>query len=362
MFEGHPAKAREMFRDAAQVPQNDPIDPALPHALVWTALVCGETDFVSGALSDRYALAIHVKMETKAAAPRPRQAILCTVQRSGLTLDIPAAAITPTGLTLLVARLLKTLPLFVECHRNGKAEGIVTLNIADAARFPGVGYCANTDAIKLIPDPDYMASRGYESFLAHIAANPVPWAERRKVAFWRGATTGRGDGSEPSWASLPRVKLCQAVQGEHAALFDAGISRLQLPPDDPGNAEIKARGYIRPFVSNLDFQKFRYQIDIDGYTSAWSALFQKLATGSPVLKVQSLQGWRQWYYDRLRPWQNYVPVAADLSDLADKTRWLIEHDAEAQEIGAAGRALALSLTYESQLAAGAATIAAALVA
>jgi hypothetical protein len=147
------------------------------------------------------------------------------------------------------------------------------------------------------------------------------------------------------------------VQGADAALFDVGISRLQLPKDDPGNDEIRDRGYMKPYVSSLEFQKFRYQIDIDGYTSAWSALFQKLATGSTVLKVGSRDGWRQWYYDKLVPWENYVPVDVEMGDLAEKTRWLIDHDEEAQRIGANGRALALSMTYDSQIRAAAETVA-----
>ena len=115
---------------------------------------------------------------------------------------------------------------------------------------------------------------------------------------------------------------------------------------------------MRPFARRQDLQKKRYQIDIDGYVSAWSALFTKLATGCPVLKVGSRDGWRQWYYDRLVPWENYVPVRSDLSDLVEKTRWLMTHDADAQRIGVAGRSLAISLTYESQVRAGAETIAA----
>ena len=40
----------------------------------------------------------------------------------------------------------------------------------------------------------------------------------------------------------------------------------------------------------------------------------------------------QWFYDELIPWEHYVPVAHDLSDLLEKIDWLREHDDEARRI------------------------------
>ena len=290
------------------------------------------------------------------------QGVLCQASASGWRFVIPLSSETDlaarSAVLQLSARFLHTLPLFLVAMREGMTQdGEVLLNLADAARFDGVGYCANSDVAGLIPDPDFMVNRGYADFLQFLEKQPVPWEAREKVAFWRGATTGRGLPDQPAWETLHRVHLCQAVQGEHAALFDVGFSRIQLPAGSPAHEAFPARGYMKPFAQRQDLQKKRYQIDIDGYVSAWSALFTKLATGCPVLKVGSRDGWRQWYYDRLVAWENYVPVLADLSDLAEKTRWLIDHDDDARRIGAAGRATALSLTYDSQVRAGASTIA-----
>ena len=95
--------------------------------------------------------------------------------------------------------------------------------------------------------------------------------------------------------------------------------------------------------------QYKYQIDIDGNTNAWSALFQKLLSGSAVLKVASPGNFRQWYYDELIPWVNFVPVKSDMSDLVEKIHWLIEHDDEAMQIGVNGRKLASKLTYDEEL-------------
>jgi hypothetical protein len=356
-------RARALFQDTIKAIEPEAADPAMRVQLAWTALACRDMGYLTTLLNAQYGgqPAIEVTQDDGRKGAGERASIVCRLLPDGkLVFSLPSSAGSkPAGVRLLAARFIGSVPMFVTCVREKLVEqGTAILNIADAARYASIGYCANIDNVMLVPDPDYMSSRGYENFIRHLAANPVPWAERRKIAFWRGATTGHTNGVEPSWLGLQRVKLCQTVQGEHADLFDVGISRSQLKKDDPGTDEILKRGYMRPFVSNLEFQKFRYQIDIDGYTSAWSALFQKLATGSTVLKVGSRDGWRQWYYDKLVPWENHVPVEAEMGDLVEKTRWLIDHDDEAQRIGANGRALALSMTYDSQVRAAAETVAA----
>jgi hypothetical protein len=117
---------------------------------------------------------------------------------------------------------------------------------------------------------------------------------------------------------------------------------------------------MRPHVPFLNYQNYRYQIDIDGNTNAWSGLFRRLLTGCPVLKVTSLAGFEQWYYDRLKPWVNMVPVAADMTDLPEKILWLRANDDCAQKIGEAGRALAEALTDEREIAHAAPVIASAI--
>ena len=76
---------------------------------------------------------------------------------------------------------------------------------------------------------------------------------------------------------------------------------------------------------------------------------KEFLTGSPVLKVASPRAFRQWYYDRLKPWINYVPVQSDMSDLVDKINWLRTHDSDAHAIGQAGLELAKSLDYQREL-------------
>ena len=106
---------------------------------------------------------------------------------------------------------------------------------------------------------------------------------------------------------------------------------------------------VRDFIPWQNWNQYKYHIDIDGNTNSWSAFFYRLLTGSPVLKIESGRGMVQWFYDRLVPWRNYVPVAPDMSDLADKIKWLARNPSTAQTIGQRGRELADEMTYEREV-------------
>ena len=262
-----------------------------------------------------------------------------------------------TRLVFVCCRLMEMLRLLAACR--GAPAGTILLNTDDYAPSPGLAFSDSRPDRWLIPDPVFLAERAYARTALHYRLNDVPWADRRRIAFWRGGTTG-GEAGCGSWEELDRVRLCR-IAAAHPALFDVGLAGIaQMNPAD--SAAIRASGLVRDFVPDTRFNEYAYQIDIDGNTNSWPGLFQKLQTGSPVLKVASRHGYRQWYYDRLVPWQNYVPVATDLTDLVDKVNWLIAHDADAQRIGAAGRALAASMTLAGEIEFGRATIVAALAA
>ena len=93
----------------------------------------------------------------------------------------------------------------------------------------------------------------------------------------------------------------------------------------------------------------RYNLDIDGNSSSWQGLFMKLLAGGVVLKVTSPHGFRQWYYDRLMPWVNFVPVCSDLSDIIEAVDRLRSSPKLAREIAGNGRKLALAMTIEAEI-------------
>jgi glycosyl transferase family 90 len=212
-----------------------------------------------------------------------------------------------------------------------------------------LALCDNRPDRFLVPDTVFVPTKGYRAARAAYQASDVPWDERQPVVFWRGTTTGvpRAPGD---WRSLERIRLCELVQNDaHQGLFDAGISDIVQFDDPTVVREIRESGLFRGFVPWQQWNRYKYHIDIDGNANAWSAFFYRLLTGSPVLKVESSRGMMQWFYDRLKPWMNYVPIAPDISDLVDKARWLARNPATAQKIGQRGREFAEAMTYEREL-------------
>lgn len=247
-----------------------------------------------------------------------------------------------------VTRLILLLPLIKAFHASQYfQEGAIFINLDDSADVAGLALCSNRDDSILIPDTDFLNSFGYHQSRMDFSLDAPDWKSRMQLAFWRGSSTGVRLGE--SWRSLPRLRLCQlSNQVEHQSLFDVGVSSL-VQVSKIEEREIVEAGYIRNFVPLSLSNQYKYQIDIDGNTNAWSALFQKLLSGSAVLKIASPHHFRQWYYDELIPWVNYVPVKSDMSDLVEKIHWLIEHDDEAMQIGVNGRKLASKLTYDEEL-------------
>ncbi len=241
--------------------------------------------------------------------------------------------------------------------RRGPGARPPDINLFDVGLTPGISCCDDKPGYVLVPDPVFIASRGYADLRREFEAADVPWADRLPQAFWRGSTTGN---HQDELERLPRLRLCRLARSPASGgLIDAAITLVvQLPADW---AEMVAQsGLMGAPVPRTDYLRYKYQIDIDGNTNAWAGLYERLLTGSPVLKVASPFDYRQWYYDRLIPWWNFVPVQSDMSDLLDKMRWLRRNDDVARQIGERGKALALLLDFENEQVQAAPTLSAAL--
>lgn len=249
-------------------------------------------------------------------------------------------------------------PLYSQYSSSPHREhGAVIINQMDIGGSPGLGWCDNRPDYFLVPDCIFVPTKGYEWARKVLSEKLLPWDERKDVALWRGGTTGiprvHGD-----WRSLERTALCElARKHEDLGIFDVGFSSiLQMRTQEDVEA-IKNSGLVRGFLPWEDWGQFRYHIDIDGNSSPWSNLIQRFLTGSTVLKVESSRGLRQWFYNELVPWENYIPIASDLSDLVAKVQWLRKNQAYARQVGEAGRKLVLGMTYEREIARGVDTIA-----
>ena len=144
---------------------------------------------------------------------------------------------------------------------------------------------------------------------------------------------------------MPRIKLCRlAKELNDKKALDIALSKVVSLTNPEHQARIHALGIVEEEVPFRRFLQFRYQLDIDGFSNAWKSCFLKLLSGSLLFKVES--NYQQWYYPLLKPWEHYIPITSDLSDLLSQLEWARSHDAECRKIAQAARTLALSFRYE----------------
>ncbi len=230
----------------------------------------------------------------------------------------------------------------------------VLAELGDSGEYPTLAFSTREARACPIPDPDFFSSYGYLGLREEIEAHWVPWEERDLRIFWRGETTGRRRfrpppvGAPDDFRWLPRLHLCMAArQARHAGLFDVALSGIVQIRELHLISRIEEAGLLRRPPPPLAPLKYKARLVIDGNANDWRDMFSALLMGNCVFLVQSELGFRQWYHGALKPWQHYVPVAPDFSDLDERAEWLITHDAEAKAIAARGRDLASRLTFES---------------
>lgn len=74
----------------------------------------------------------------------------------------------------------------------------------------------------------------------------------------------------------------------------------------------------------LSFQ-YKYQLNIDGTVAAYRFPYL-MAGGSLILKQES--NYYEHFYNQLKPYEHFIPLKPDLSDVVEKIRWAKDHDEE----------------------------------
>ena len=155
--------------------------------------------------------------------------------------------------------------------------------------------------------PDYRACYDVESYAFYETpdhcrtAAETPWEDPRIV--WKGNITS--DNSR-SWLQI---------------LAERNPDILYV--DDPvNNKELS-------FIPMTEFAKHKYLLDIRGY--GWSDRLKiLLQLGRPIFLVD--RPFMEWYTDKLVPWEHYIPVREDMSDLIERYRFMEEHPEKYDEI------------------------------
>lgn len=218
-----------------------------------------------------------------------------------------------------------------------------------AYEWPVLGFAAIKELVKeskvvLIPDPDAM--QGYEKTFAAIDNNIklYTWQDKIDKIFWRGVANGiKYDSTDIVGA--PRLKFLNV--SANFSFVDAGLTGHAFLINDAFRQKLIDTYQLKEQRLPAESIRYKYLIDIDGKSCSWSRMAWILYSDSVLLKHQSDNV--QWYYDKLKPYVHYVPIAKDFSNLKTQYEWLINHDKEAASIAENGRAIAKEIFNEEAI-------------
>jgi hypothetical protein len=175
----------------------------------------------------------------------------------------------------------------------------------------------NTPYVVLIPDwrsVSWHWDGNIKSILS--SANQTPWNQKVNRAIWRGDLTRH-----------IRLKLCE-IGKQFPHLIDAKINKKANDPII--QQKIEKEELSGGWIGWDTFLKHKFLPILDGVMCAAPALQWRLLSRSLTLKQESDEV--QWFYKGIQPYEHYVPIRNDLSDVVEQIQWATTHDAECEQI------------------------------
>lgn len=201
-------------------------------------------------------------------------------------------------------------PIFINAVDKRYKKGSVLFVDEFTLGMRNVGYWAGWN---IISQQILKANRDY------------PWEKKKNLLFWRGKVSDKKgmhsyrEDLVKLGKQLPnKIDAVLSGSGAHNNIFTLGYEILSLE-FSWGN-----------FLSKRDQVQYKMLLNIDGYTCTYPGYLWRLLSNSVTFKQDSYN--EQWFYDALKPWEHYVPVNHDLSDIVEKIDWVLENDHKAKLI------------------------------
>ncbi|KAJ6598627.1 glycosyl transferase family 90-domain-containing protein [Mycena sp. CBHHK59/15] len=173
----------------------------------------------------------------------------------------------------------------------------------------------------------------------------IPWEDKKPQIYWRGMSNG-GMIMGQNYHHFARFKLADLARN-HSDLMDISITRFAETLCEEGcDREAVIAEYNITGSSELreEMYRYKYAIDVDGTTFSGRYL-GLLRSGSLVFKSTLFE---EYFNDWLTPYEHYIPVLPDLSDLIDKIEWANANPEEAWRIQKRGWEVARRVITDDQ--------------
>jgi len=202
--------------------------------------------------------------------------------------------------------------------------------VVDPPSRPHFAYCATIDQPQTVMIPDFVfwgwPEVGIDDFEA--TRHAILQAARREPEdprlFWIG---------NPKTHAI-RERFLELAAND--ARIHAGGLRWTSGATILGARRLQSEGAA--FVSLPDHCRYRYLIDLGGVT--YSARLKLLLFAGRPLFIQT-RPWREFFFDGLVPFEHYIPVKEDLSDLSSQIDWAEANPQSAAAIARQGQEFAI---------------------
>lgn len=162
---------------------------------------------------------------------------------------------------------------------------------------------------------------------------PSEWRTKKDKCVFRGSSTGLGTCA----ATNPRLKLVHLYKNH--PLFNVGITNNNTKVrklKDSCFLQVPKQVALAEPLSLLEQSTYKYVLHLPGHSQAYRLVIE-LAMNVVVLLVECK--YRIWIEHYMVPWEHYVPVKGDLSDLVAQVQWCTNHPDECQTIAKNARKL-----------------------
>ena len=194
----------------------------------------------------------------------------------------------------------------------------------------------------LIPDFNLQDAK-YAEELTKVekASDAMAFEQRLEVIKWRGSLSGPDYPNLDNCRDFPRYALLM-LSLKHSDIVDARLTNYEDIALYDSTEALRRHlhdtfGELAEALPAEAFVRYKYLISLDGAVAAWKRVPIILASGSVLLLQHQ---WKQFFYPGLKPWQHYVPLKDDVSDLLQKYEWLRDHPSEAKAIAQTGQSFA----------------------
>ena len=215
-------------------------------------------------------------------------------------------------------------------------RNIAQNKLTGRTRSPIFSLCSSVEHTDIpMPAPDDLRYIYNKKFFPPLYCSPpgknskLKWSDKKPIVVFRGSLTGCFTDS-----CNARIRGYEITR-PRTDIFDYGITSLNQrikkhSPDTPlvifDNTDIK----VSTKMTSEEVTAHKYILVLEGHVAAFRTATQMLSQSCILLQGSK---YVMWYSHLLKPYEHYVPVKEDLSDLIDRAEWCLANDSICRQIG-----------------------------